>query len=171
MKTSSLRLKSEIQFLLITGALVLVLGISGILSLLREPEAQAMVPAKKIETRTPASANAKTESPSLVESSNISATSLLRFDCERNQLKEDVSASYVRLAGTPCGKAEDLEVVNKTNGFSAAVIFTPGGKFTTDFIDLQDGENQLEVTETQSNGTKVSRLFQVIRHPAGSSRH
>jgi hypothetical protein len=95
---------------------------------------------------------------------------LLNFDCEKADLFQEVQASFVRLVGTPCEQTEGLEITNQSNGFSAAVIFTKGHHFTTDFIDLKEGENSLQIVSTQTDGSKVSQIFKVTRRsPATTS--
>jgi hypothetical protein len=159
MKKSLQKAQTEFRFLLIMLVLVVLMGVPTFISLTQAPalEAQAIH-----ETRTPASLSFASNEITTVQA-HTNPAPLLNLDCKRKNLKKEVDSSYVRLMGSPCKNTDGLEIVNKSNGFSASVIFIKGRNFTTDFIDLSEGENNLEITETQDNGTKVSRNFTVFR--------
>ncbi len=161
MKKTPKRIKSESQFLLIMATLVILMSVPTVLSFLKAPEAEALE-VQKLDSRAPASIGTVVTSVKKTNPSS-SSMSLLNFDCKKKDFKEEVSANYVRLVGSPCKDAEDLEIINTSNGFSASVIFTKGHNFTTDFIDLKEGENNLEITETDAKGIKVSHNFKVTR--------
>ena len=165
--------KAESQFLLVIGTIVVLVGVPTVLSVFRAPDFAPMVSAQKLDSRSPASEQNANESngtkigaDSLVR--EISSTALIQLDCENQQGSTEVSGNYIRMTGSPCEDFEDVEITNKSNGFSAAVIFTKGHQFTTDFIDLKDGENNLEIIATRADGSKTSNFFKVIRRAPAS---
>ncbi len=69
----------------------------------------------------------------------------------KSQLK--ISASQVRFAGPTCKKESELiGVKNLTNGHLATVFETQPGHFTTDFIQIKKGKNDLVFSIRASNG-------------------
>jgi hypothetical protein len=173
MNKSPHKAQAEFRFLLIMLVLVALLGVPTFISLTQAPplEAQAIqLNQVNNETRTPASLSFDSNQI-MTAPSQKSSTSLLNLDCKRKNLKKEVDSSYVRLMGSPCKNTDGLEIVNKSNGFSASVIFIRGRNFTTDFIDLSEGENNLEITETQDNGTKISRNFTVFRRTPATAKN
>ena len=158
--------------MLVLGVSVVLFGVPAMLSLLNAPELEQLT-VKKVDGRTPASEGlpkqTKVDTVSVMTSSSHShqkkgaSTALVQYDCDGKNAQQEVSGNYVRLTGLPCEDFEDLEITNQTNGFSAAVIFMKGKKFTTDFIDLKEGENNLEITAKLTDGSRISQIFKVIR--------
>ncbi len=165
MKHASYVKKAELKFLFIVGIVVVLTGTSALMSILIAPELQTVV-VKKIDSRSPASVINPTDSSSpqiFVAEKENSSTSLVQYNCDHKGEVEEVRGNYLRVTGLPCPDTEDMEITNQSNGFSAAVIFSKGNKFTTDFIDLKEGENNLEIMTTHNDGTKVSSIFKVVR--------
>lgn len=165
--------KAESRFLLLVGTFAILFGVPAVLSFLKAPDVQSLS-VQKLEARTPASVSTQEGDSQALLTAAVPAsnsTSLIQYDCESTSLQEEVRGSYVRFTGLPCKNVEDLEITNQTNGFSAAVIFTKGHKFTTDFIDLKEGENDLLINVVQSDGTKVAKTFKVVRRVPASVIH
>ena len=164
--SEKLQAKIESKFLTITGVLVALLGAPAFISLLKEPTKADVVLVNS--SRAPASVvdtNIETEpAPS-------SQTSLVKYDCKSTATTSELRSNFVRFSGVPCLNTKDIEITNTTNGFSASVIFTKNQKFTTDFIELKEGENNLEITTTQNDGAKTSKIFKVLRRMPASFSH
>lgn len=84
-------------------------------------------------------------------------------DCEANSVEKTTQANKIRLSGPLCGAdtvtpASQLikaSVINDTNKFSATVFTdTNAAKFSTDYIPLSSGKNQIKM-EFSFRGGKV----------------
>lgn len=125
-------------------------------SLLKKPITQSL----PVQTeRSPASV-----APSkAIESSVASAGMTFEFDCNKPSL--DFSQSQIRWTGKWCAGNEwtSLEVVNHTNGFTASVMPMSDLKFTTDFVDLAEGENEFSFKATLVGGEVIQKTIKVFR--------
>jgi hypothetical protein len=91
----------------------------------------------------------------------------LTLDCDKS-IPETTEANKVRVSGNICGFNPSLAfdgspqpkvaVKNKTNE-NAATVFpdTASGKFSTDYISLETGENVIHVEIRLGNGKTISR--------------
>jgi hypothetical protein len=161
MKQRSPREKTESQFLMITGTLVVLIGGPAFYSLMKEPVAET-AKIVRAESRTPASYAGKETEKAATSSADKSAA-VVHINCDQKVALDEVQAAYVRLTGLPCKQVEDLKITNRTNGFTASVIFKKDNLFTTDFIDLKEGENDLEVVSYLGDGSKTTKKFKVNR--------
>jgi hypothetical protein len=166
MKNRSPREKTESQFLLITGTLVILIGGPAFYSLTKESVTET-VKITRTESRMPASIPEK----ELQKAAQIAdRSSIVLVNCDQPSSHEDVQSAYIRLTGTPCEQVENLQITNKTNGFTASVIFKKDNLFTTDFIDLKEGENNLEVVSHMDNGSKVTKNLKVTRRSPAQNK-
>ena len=96
----------------------------------------------------------------------------LNFDCDKT-LPETTAATRVRVSGLICGfnpvvspeaaAPPQIAVKNKTNHNTATVFPDPAsGKFSTDYISLEAGENVIHVEIRLGTGKTISREI-VIR--------
>lgn len=88
------------------------------------------------------------------------------LDHDLNSSKQDlkVDGTHVRLRGLMRG--HQLQTVkNNSNGFTAAV-FDRGGSYTTDFIELQEGSNEIALELSDKKGQAVIKKIKVERTPA-----
>lgn len=80
------------------------------------------------------------------------------------ELPEVIEANTVRLTGSSC-KLESL--VNKTNGFTASLFVGSEKKWSTDFIYLSEGDNDLKIEYFDSKGQLKERSIKILgRSPA-----
>lgn len=165
----------ESRFLIITSFLVLLVGAPAIYSVVKEPQVLAernhsgAENSKNENSRKPASVVAQLISGSdevVVKTQGITESVTLNLGCDSKD--QEVTGTHLRVTGSSCANEDvkELSVVNVSNGFTAAVIFTKGNAFTTDFIDLKDGENNFEILTTDGRGQKSKRSFVVKRLPA-----
>ncbi len=91
----------------------------------------------------------------------------LDWNCAESKETPKLKGTHVRLKSKYCDKTESpsVKIINQKNGYTAAVFLAAKG-FSTDFIDLDDGENQLLIEWKNPKGQKVQREFKVFREPA-----
>lgn len=83
--------------------------------------------------------------------------------------QEKTDAPKVSITGPLCGlsknfKLERTEVINRTTNKTATVITDPTkGMFSTDFIQLNAGRNQISVRFIYKDGKELSRQLIVLR--------
>jgi len=93
----------------------------------------------------------------------------LKLDCIRNgaHLELKSLAHQVRLLTDLCpGHRVDLEksnIVNKANGFEATLFQLEKGGFSSDYINLVDGANEIVMQLTDSRGQKISAQVAISR--------
>lgn len=116
---------------------------------------------------------ASVSSPSPVESVSEATTSKLGrpvvLDHDLNSSKQDlkVDGTHLRLRGLMRG--HQLQAVkNNSNGFTAAV-FDRGDSYTTDFIELQEGANEIALELSDKQGHPVTKKIKVERSPASAA--
>lgn len=173
MKKASDNSKSDSQFLIVTGLLVVLIGGPTISSLLRDPAPQVpmvTVQSANVNSRAPASvAEVLSDSKGGDTQAKAKNSLVVEFKCDDIVANQEVSTSQVRIAGASCKSATRMSVLNKTNGFSASVIFTNNRKFTTDFIDLKEGKNSFEIVAFANDGSQQTHSMTVIRRaPTGA---
>lgn len=120
--------------------------------------------------RTPASQINIRESQTLNKVTSLTET--LDLKCVTNgQLQElQTQARQLRLVGRLCppkqakkGKVLAPEIINQTNGFLATVFVPQSNLFTSDYIYLAQGKNQVLLTWESENGQKIHSEFVIVR--------
>ncbi len=94
-----------------------------------------------------------------------------RWACsEPGFLEAETSVSKIRLTGSEClSGLKQVEIVNKTNGYTAEVISLKDQTFTTDYIDLSEGENAIELVGTKGD-LQIRKSLKVVRRTPASSK-
>ncbi|OFZ73561.1 MAG: hypothetical protein A3K03_11515 [Bdellovibrionales bacterium RIFOXYD1_FULL_44_7] len=85
-------------------------------------------------------------------------------DCE-SAVEKEINAGKVRLTGTLCGLSSQAEssliktqVLNSANQFNATVFTdTSSAKYSTDYIPLSPGKNQIRVEFVYQNGKVIAQ--------------
>lgn len=108
---------------------------------------------------TPMVANPLTEGRSPASQSQFLQN--LEINCDSNT-EQETTASKVRLSGLICGKSfekfKNLQIYNTTNHFNATVFTdTNTKKFSTDYIPLNPGHNQIHLEFTYSENKNLIR--------------
>ncbi len=156
-----------------TKAMVLAVGGLGLIStilLLNDPPA-----ASELEI-TPVIFETNSTKISQFEQRNIaSATSpadpatnnLIELKCEEEGQVFETALIRLRLKGDKCltEKSTSTRVKNTSNGYIATVFHRPDYSFTTDYINLSEGKNEIDVSFETADGTvtkkvTVNRSFQ-----------
>ncbi len=165
----------EQRFLLITSFLVALIGAPAVYSVVKEPQSLESLAKKQTSTsqdRSPASVK-----PIVSESSQKNAIKsrsvVLDYSCAHEKSSKEVDGTLLRLRGKGCKNSQwkNVSVVNQTNGFTATVVVLKDNQFTTDYIDLQEGDNQIAIKGTDENGKSVNRTFVVKRRFPASTEN
>lgn len=153
------------RFLTITALLLALLGAPAFFSLVQDPASQMATVVSPGVERNPASL-----SEDGIEGLHLSKNATLEVPCDNLPQVQEIQANFLRLKGTACAgsKLDEISVVNQSNGFTASVIFTADTKYTTDFIDLKDGENKLQIETIDKDGSKITRSFIVNKRAPAS---
>lgn len=162
MKNKSIQHK---RFLITTILIVIALGVMDIVSFLTEPvhhEDKVSV----VLGRGPANVvdEVVTELPKRVTAD---------FNCAQDYQNIEVDGSRIRLKSNSCEnfRTSDLTITNKSNGYTASIFQMKNNEFTTDFIDLKYGENQVEVKMKDAAGYEKTHSLTVHRRaPASASK-
>jgi len=160
--------RTETQFLIVLSALVLTFGIPVFLSFQGDKSNVTKTVAKAILTEVPVQVR-EPSSEKVTTLSQSSTSVTFNLPCNKEPEKKTVDSSFVRLEGTGCGASKKIEIQNVSNGFSASLFFTEGNSFTTDFIDLQEGENELKVHRFQADGTDSLKTVHIHRRAPSSN--
>ena len=149
---------AETKFIFISFVVVFLLGIKTVASLIDQPLADSGVSFR----RQPASV-VKSNQPTELEKHlpRSPAAANLDFNCLKDSPKElIVKAAYLQIRGKGCAKAvqgDQVSIVNKSNGYTAAVFPMGQEGFQTDLIQLIEGQNQILIQYQNSNGKKFQR--------------
>lgn len=158
----------EQRFLILTFVVVALVGGPAVYSVMREPALRLQTELKVPVNRKPAQvshAEISNEVSEQTPRNAIKAKSVtLEMGCQRENQTQETDGTLLRLK-SDCWKesAQKISVINKTNGFTAAVIETKSKGFTTDFIDLKEGDNNLEISGTDGAGLPILKLVIVKR--------
>ena len=119
----------------------------------------------KIDSREPAAVSPNVISESLGGTKGLQAVELT-LPCEPTKNNFVNAVSAVRLTGSNCGPKREIssvEVLNDANGFSATVFFPDPNSFTTDYVALMPGENNIKLLVIYKNGERDERHYPVTR--------
>ena len=154
----------EQRFLFLTLCVVVLVGGPAFYSVIREPALR--IPAElKVEERKPASEISSIVNFEEPRRNVIKAKSVtMEMGCSGDNQTQETEGTLLRLK-SDCWKesAQNISVINKTNGFTAAVIETKSKGFTTDFIDLKEGDNTLEIAGSDDQGHAIRKTMIVKR--------
>jgi hypothetical protein len=157
------------HFVAVTSMLVLALGAPAVYSLLREPRKvdATLALAEVSGRRQPASVILqKTDVLQEKTKSKIGKSLSIDIACDNRDLGE-IQVSHLRLRGVHCGSLSgEVTIKNESNGFTAQVIDLKDKNYTTDFIDLTEGTNQLIISRKGPEGQIQEQKIQVRRLPA-----
>lgn len=163
------RAASEIQFIAITFILVVLLGARTFASLTEDgdiesaQESKVAVVGKEPNTRTPASLPPTTVAPQKVDSS-LHQSADIDLNCTKKKGSAlEVHAGYVQFKGKSCSRGVrmgEIQIVNKSNGYTASVFDRGADKYQTDLIQLQPGENEISI-RYENAGQQVEEIIRV----------
>ena len=155
----------EKNFFLLTAVIVLMLGFPTLSSLVSEPIGKSEVTVvSEASSRGPASASVDP----LTKPSSVT----VEVDCGSMPQNLVVEGSHLRLKSSHCRDLDviGLSVVNKSNGFTASIFPTKDNQFTTDFMDLAEGNNSFELKLRDSSGQEKTHEIKIQkRAPAAGN--
>lgn len=159
MKTNSTL--QEAKFLAGTAVFALALMVFSLKGILTPPEAGLGAGGE----RGPASVEGSIEQAGL--NGGAGELETLEWNCRDGAEVPTVKGSHVRLKSKYCDKTEkpQVRITNTANGYTASVFLAAKG-FSTDFIDLREGVNDISIEWTSPKGQAVRRNFQIRREPA-----
>lgn len=163
--SSALQNQMEKHFLVTTAVLVVFLGLPALYSMLKPPHSS-----DSLAAQSPGKTDRRIASVSLehddVPQNEFNQSVSMDVSCQGPLQLGDVQVGHLRFRGAFCGSLiETVEVKNITNGFTAAVIALRDNQFTTDFMDLTEGENKIQISRKTDLGVQVQDVT-VRRAPA-----
>lgn len=154
--------KTDKKVLTLLSLFVGLVFIFSFFSIVNEPAKPVVIRSyKKTEERLPASVAAQMES-SPINEETVASKLVLVTDC--NQMTDTFSGefNYLRFKGKNCSHPM-VSIKNTTNGFTGALFSYGKNDFTSDLIDLNGGENQIEITYRNTEGAEFSKMIKVVR--------
>lgn len=162
------RLSKDNQLLLITAILVLLMGIPTFNSLIENDEVGEDLSTKNI----PVSANERSPASLPLKESAVKVHSAFSkfkdydLNCVKktNSKKETVVGTYIQFQGKNClknFKDGDVEIFNKSNGYTASTLTSGVGKYQTDLIQLQNGENEIVIRYRERSGKITEEVVHI----------
>lgn len=155
----SIAQQQELKFLALTLALVLFVGFGSIFNMVQAPEVRAQVHAS---SRVPASVSSVKALADEIPVSALKTIETLDWSCGDQAKTVSVTAPRVRIVGKACAPAS-LSILNETNGLSATVIEGEKG-YSTDYVELNPGQNQFAVNWTDKKGRAQKTLITIIKN-------
>lgn len=154
---------SDTHFLMITLVLVLLLGIPTFHTLTESEELSVeQLSGRPLESsRRPASVPDRVESRVQTHSS-LSTIADFDLSCAKKKLSlYKVSGSLIQLQGKNClKKPSDIEIMNRSNGYTASVFQKGSEKYQTDLIQLQKGDNEI-VIRYEASGKSMEEVVHI----------
>ena len=106
---------------------------------------------------------------SIAADSNLTSSDVMfEINCEDQNQKVETNSMRFRLRGrtcTPNAIALSTQIQNKSNGYIATVFHRDPQNFTTDYINLNVGENEIAVRFDTNSGA-VNRKIEITRSPS-----
>lgn len=160
--------KFENRLLVVTLVVAVLLGIPAVKSIVSYPgksDTTLALASRAAESRRPSSIDLVEQTQSV---NSFSKSISIDLGCEAEETQSVGSASHLRLRGSACpSPGEVVAITNLSNGFTAEVIALKIGGFTTDFIDLRGGVNEIKVSRRDaSDGQIKQQTIKVLRAPA-----
>jgi hypothetical protein len=95
-----------------------------------------------------------------------SPDTLMQLDCSENSQILHTGSARFRIKGPLCPEPGSgivsAEVLNVSNGY-VATVFHQAGQFTTDYINLSEGKNEISVKFTGESGI-IQKTITVLRN-------
>ena len=100
----------------------------------------------------------------MVMVSGSTVRSLLEAKCYFDEMKKTVGSSQVKFDFLDClPKDTRMKLFNRTNGYEAQIFPSRGKKVSSDFVQLQHGENELVLEISSTPGQIKSQIIKINR--------
>ena len=159
----------ERRFLLMTVLLVFLVGAPTVYSIVRDPSLLSAHGSYSQQRQIASLPVVATTDSEFSKRNEVKAKSVtFSLECEGNLKSEEdhsIEGSLLRLKLEGCEKGllTDVSITNVSNGFTASVIETKDQGFTTDFMDLKEGDNHVEIKGISESGEKILRKLKFTR--------
>lgn len=154
---------SESRFLFITVLLAFLLGLPTFYSVFEPDVSRREV--KAILRTNELSDSSGSRSPASVKKPDVATLVSKDIFCENIKSKFRTKNDFIQLNGRNCLKKFNqkvLNVVNKTNGYTASYFALDGEKYQTDLIRLQGGKNLIEFEVVGPGDQREINIVEVI---------
>ena len=157
---------SEFRFIAVTLVVVVLMGARTFASLTEDevlPETHEISSTKTtVSSRSPASVPKKMTSQS--ESALRQFTQYDLRCAKKGTQKVSVNSPFLQLQGKHCLKSVndgEVEIFNKSNGYTASIFQRGSDNYQTDLIQLQKGENEITIRYREPSGKSVEEVVHV----------
>lgn len=131
-------------------------------TLAQKETVQPTLNASALDARTPASIP---PAPSVKVAKAHSHFHSMDLNCKKSATSSfKVVGAFLQFQGKNCGpslKDGDVEIINKSNGFTASVFTKGSNQYQTDLIQLKEGDNQILIRYRPSTGQPVEQTMTV----------
>jgi hypothetical protein len=156
--------RADSYFLIVTFLVVVLLGIPTYSSLVEEDAASDDIATnvRAEASRQPSSVAVQTTKPE----SALRPLTEWNLSCgKKAQSLLKVSGNFVQFHGKSCVKnfnIEHIEIINRSNGYTASVFDSGINKYQTDLIQLVKGENEITVRYQDPSGKTQEEVLKVL---------
>ena len=147
------------------ACLVAGLAVPVLMSWFSPPETNTKIVLKEKSRRGLASVDGEA-APENKAAGKLSHPITLDWNLSGNEFSREVEGTHLRIKGLQKGLKTE-QIVNQSNGFTAS-IFASGNEFTTDFIELKEGVNEIKVDVLDTHGRKVTKKLEITRRAPAS---
>ena len=162
------RTPTDSQFIIITLLLVSLLGVRTAYSLIDEEElADGVAVVNPIEGTGGMPGRAPASIPSKLIQAKPSLHSMKTMDLSCTENPESafkVTGQFIQFKGKNClknFKQDHMQIVNKSNGYTASIFPFGKGQYQTDMIQLMSGENEITIRYDTPTGAKFEKTIKV----------
>lgn len=154
---------TENKMIAITAVLVVLMAFPTYQTLAQNDEVKAEEAAVVIadSERKPASISA----PSLKDLKPRAHFQTVDLKCAKKMFSPlNIEGGYVQFQGKNClnnFKEGDVQIINKSNGFTASIFLRGSDKYQTDLIQLQQGDNEIAIRYRESSGKSVEEIIRI----------
>ncbi len=161
------RQASDIQFIAVTLVLVLLLGARTFYSLTEEDMTSVESAVASSSSLASSSSRAPASIPTATHKVGSALEQFTQFDLnctKKSAQKVSVHGAFVQFQGKNCAKGlqqGEVEIVNKSNGYTASIFPRGTDKYQTDLIQLKSGENEIAIRYRERSGKSVEEVVRV----------
>ncbi|KYG69337.1 hypothetical protein AZI87_09100 [Bdellovibrio bacteriovorus] len=158
---------TDTHLLIITSCLVALLGIPTFFTLTSNDPVEVV----NAEVQVSPTLSQHRQPASVPQGASVSAQAALShfthydLNCEKKGAgKVTVTGGYVQFQGKNCLKNlknGEIEIINKSNGYTASIFNSGADKYQTDLIQLQNGDNEIAIRYRERSGKAVEEVVRI----------
>jgi hypothetical protein len=149
----------------------LIIGVSGLglistTLLLSDPPSNAEINPSLFNVNFQSHANGRLMASD--DTTVFTPDTMFEINCKDNDQKLETSSTRFRLKGQTCtdeAAALSTQIQNRSNGYIATVFHRDPQSFTTDYINLNEGQNEIAVRFDTNNGP-IDKTITITRSPS-----